>query len=133
MFQEDFWMDLKTIPEVATFTGGRVFSGVAPKEFTKEGQFVTFTSVSNGLPELHFGGDKGKTTHIMQVDIYSTDYGVSQTVAQYVIDHYHGFTGTLNSQTHIGMCEVIDVRNEIDSVNPASILHRAMLTISFIL
>ncbi len=128
MFQEDFYLDLRSIPEVASFTGGRVFPGVAPKDFTGD-QFITFNAVFGGMPELQFGGSKGLTSQTMQIDIYSTDYGVNNTVAQYIKDHYHGFTGTLNANTFVTHTRVTDHRNTLDSVNPR--FHRSMLTIQF--
>jgi len=121
---EDFVADLKAIPLVASFTGGRVFPMVSRKGYGK--QFITFTPISVSQP-LQFSS-LGLTTQTIQVDIYSDGFGANHEVAKVVRARYHGFNGVLNTQT-IAMAEVVGERDFIDSVDDT--LYRHSMDIQF--
>ncbi len=123
---KDFFVELKAITEVSSFAGARVYPLVA-----RSGQedFIVYTPVTGGIPELLHAGDKGITSQTIQVDIYSRSFATNQTVADSIVDYFNGLSGVINSNTIVSMASVTSKRDGIDPED--SLLNRCSIDINF--
>lgn len=105
--QTDFIADLVAITEVGMI--------VHPVVIPSGSSFPAISyQFRDGDREPFYVGSFGLASYTVQLDIYSHNYLMNQTIYDAIIAKYNGFTGLLNSNTQVQRISVNSTLNAVD-------------------
>ena len=114
-FLEDFRGELGGITALADITIEPVINN------SKQLPAVVYNS--RGLARQSYTiGSFGLRETFIQIDVYSNDYTQLNTLRNAIVEHFNGFTGTLDEDssgtTIVSSCQVVTTREDLDGANP---------------